>query len=265
VLFAALALAAGALPLDAGPAGPASGWAPAAQANAGGTICVALVVDFGDLGGGVDSTCATVHKGATGYDVLHAGGHTFTICPNGVLGSIDGKPADGCSEMKDNKHYWSYWHRAPGGSQWTYSDEGGGSYRPANASTDGWHWMDSPPANVAYDRICKPQPSATPTRAPAPRPTARPPSSRQPASRPARATGATAAPLVVSASARSRARHRTLSATTARAAPSPSPTALASLPRSAAARSSSYTGLVAAIATAVLLVAAAALHRRRRR
>src|SRR5690348_13352714 len=77
-----------------------------------GTICVALVVDFGDLGGGVHTSCATVKRGATGYDVLSAGGHRFTICSNGVLGSIDGKPSDGCVEKNDSKHFWSYWHRA---------------------------------------------------------------------------------------------------------------------------------------------------------
>jgi hypothetical protein len=139
----------------------AGGSAPA-HADTG-TICVALVVDFAALGGGVDSTCATVHKGATGYDVLEAGGHTFSICSNGVLGGIDGKPSDGCTEKNDGVHYWSYWHRAPGSGSWTYSNEGAGTYQPKAGSTEGWRWMKSPPADVPYDQICRSTPSPSPS------------------------------------------------------------------------------------------------------
>jgi hypothetical protein len=144
----------------------AGGSAPA-HADTG-TICVALVVDFAALGGGVDSTCATVHKGATGYDVLEAGGHTFSICSNGVLGGIDGKPSDGCTEKNDGVHYWSYWHRAPGSSSWTYSNEGAGTSQPEARSTEGWRWMKSPPADVPYDQICRSTTSPTPTPSPSP-------------------------------------------------------------------------------------------------
>lgn len=152
----------------------------APQAHAATTICVALVVDNADLGGGVHTSCAKVPQGATGYDVLRAGGHTFTVCSNGVLGTIDGKPADGC-HVKDNTHYWSYWHRSPGGSSWTYSDEGAGTYEPRNTSTEGWVWQNGSsrqPTNVPYSSICKPAPTpkptprATNTAAPRPRGTA---------------------------------------------------------------------------------------------
>jgi hypothetical protein len=135
--------------------------APAASAAhaAGRTICVALVVDFDELGGGVQSTCATIQQGKTGYDVLAAAGHAFSICSNGVLGSIDGKPSDGCTQKNDEQHFWSYWHRAPDKTRWTYSTEGGGTYEPASESTEGWRWTKSPPPDVAYSSICTSTPS----------------------------------------------------------------------------------------------------------
>lgn len=139
----------------------------APMAHASSTICVALVVDDADLGGGVHTSCAKVPAGATGYDVLRAGGHTFTVCSNGVLGTIDGKPADGC-HVKDNSHYWSYWHRAPGASAsaWTYSDEGAGTYQPRNMSTEGWAWQNGAsrkPSAVPYSSICRPAATPSPT------------------------------------------------------------------------------------------------------
>jgi hypothetical protein len=187
---------------------------PPPQATGAARICVALVVDFGSLGGGVDSTCASVRRGATGYDVLTAGGHRFVICSNGVLGNIDGKPADGCTEKNDSEHFWSYWHRAPGASAWTYSTEGGGSYQPANASTEGWHWMKSPPRNVPYGDICTPSPSASPS-------PSRSPASGKPAGPTPTAHDVSGRPRPI---ARARPDPSPSPATAAAPAPSPTPT-----------------------------------------
>src|SRR3954453_6977671 len=135
------------------------------------TICVALVVDFTPLNGAVDSGCTRVPKGANGYDVLRAGGHTFQICANGIVGTIDGQPANGC-QIKDNTHFWGYWHRKPGSRTWTFSNFGAGGYHPVEGSTDGWVWEDgttSPPADTSYPAGChSPPASASPT----PRPSA---------------------------------------------------------------------------------------------
>ena len=192
-----------------------------APAHASGqTICVALVVDFGDLGGGVDTSCATVRSGSTGYDVLEAGGHTFAICSNGVLGSIDGKPKDGCTQKNDSVHYWSYWHRAPGSSSWTYSAEGAGTYQPRANSTEGWRWMKSPPPNVPYTQICRPTPSPTATRvSSAPRRT----SATTPATAP-NGVGATAAASATKTADARRRQSRAARRSTPLASPTPSVT-----------------------------------------
>jgi hypothetical protein len=242
--------------------------APASVGAAAPTrICVALIVDFGDLGGGVHSTCAKVHKGATGYDVLSSGGHTFAICSNGVLGSIDGKPSDGCTEKDDSVHFWSYWHRAPGSTRWTYSTEGGGTYQPANASTEGWHWMKSPPANVSYSSICPPaSPSPSPSASAAPRAS---PVGHSGHFSPATAGAHPTSPATTTKQHKGH-RSRTAPATAVASAaasgqPSPAPSvAAATPPAGTASRSGFPVGLVAGIAAAVVLAGAATVRLRRK-
>jgi hypothetical protein len=256
-------------------------------ATAAPKICVALVVDFGDLGGGVHTTCASVAKGSTGYDVLRAGGHTFAICSNGVLGSIDGRPANGCTQMKDNKHYWSYWHRARGSTRWTYSNLGAGGYHPANASTEGWRWMDTPPANVPYNRICKtatPSPTSSP-----PRSSPRAPVTASPtAARRHRGTATSGPTTAIAASSQAR-RHASTNSSSAGAQSTKAPTPSAQSARSSAVAASPAVtptpstapsavaddshrpasavgpGVVAGVAVALALAAGAGwqLHRRR--
>src|SRR5438045_3604844 len=125
---------------------PASAFARPAS---GKQICVGVLVDATALGGRVDTDCASVSDGTNGVEVLDAAGHQITVCRDGIIGEIDGQPADGCA-TKDSTHYWSYWHRAPGSRSWTYSTEGPATYKPADDSTEGWvlqnaHSEDQPP------------------------------------------------------------------------------------------------------------------------
>src|SRR3954451_23041294 len=146
--------------------------ATAPAATAAPTICVALVVDLTPLNGGVDSGCTRVPKGANGYDVLRAGGHTFQICANGIIGTIDGQPANGC-RIKDSPHFGGYWHRKPGSRTWTFSNFGAGGYHPVEGSTDGWVWENgttSPPADTSYPAGGHSPPASSP---PSPPPSAR--------------------------------------------------------------------------------------------
>jgi hypothetical protein len=143
--------------------GPAVGHARAAE-----TICVALIVDFADLGNGVDSDCVKVQEGSSGEDVLRAR-HTLGFRPNqpGFVCTIDGWPQEGCA-ASNGEHYWAYFHRAPGSSSWTYSTAGASGYEPRANSTEGWVWLtrkDQTPADVRYSGIC------AATSSPSPRPT----------------------------------------------------------------------------------------------
>jgi hypothetical protein len=145
----------------------------AARADAATTICVALVVDGRALGSDVSTSCATVAKGATGVDVLQAGGHTVGFRSDGLLCTIDGLPKGGCESVNDT-HYWAYFHRAPGSTKWVYSTEGASSYEPANDSTEGWVYDNGTaltPQNVPYAQICKPKATPSPTPHPSDTPT----------------------------------------------------------------------------------------------
>ena len=143
-----------------------AGTATARTPHSAHQICVALVVDARALGAGVSTTCAKVPGGATGLDVLQAGGHRIGFRRDGLICTIDGLPKSGCTAV-DDSHYWAYFHRAPRSTAWTYSTEGAATYQPANASTDGWVYDNGTsltPDNIPYRKICPPaatRPSAT--------------------------------------------------------------------------------------------------------
>jgi hypothetical protein len=156
--------------------------APAGPAAATGPDCVALVVDRAP--GSVATRCVTWTSGITGVQVLRNAGYAVQFRRDGLICRIGGFPAT-CAA--DATHYWSYWHRAPGSSSWTYSTEGASTYRPPRGSTEGWAYLDGSsrrPAGIAFGTICPPPPprttpppttaprTAAPPRRPAPAPTA---------------------------------------------------------------------------------------------
>jgi MYXO-CTERM domain-containing protein len=148
---------------------------PAAPVTAAKTICVGLVVDARSLDGPMSAKCTTVPDGSSGYDVLRAGGHTVGFRNDGIICTIDNRPSDGCAAV-DAMHYWAYFHREPGSSSWSYSNEGATTYKPENEETEGWVWRDgdmAKPENVPYSTIC-PQ-TASPTPKPTPQPTSKSP------------------------------------------------------------------------------------------
>ena len=236
--------------------------APTTSATAAKTICVGLVVDARSLNGPVATDCAKVPDGSTGYNVLRAAGHTVGFRRDGIICTIDSRPADGCSKT-DALHYWAYFHREPKSSSWSYSDEGATTYKPENGETEGWVWRNgdmATPENVPYTTIC-PAASSSPT--PHPSVThASPPPTTTPA------TSTTAPSPVASHQARHRAKPRQRS-------PSPTPptaTTTVSPPVTIAAVNSqphngsagAPWGLLAGIAAIAVVGGAAAWQLRRR-
>ena len=259
-----------------------TGLAGAAPAQARGDICVGVVVDTTQLGGDVETGCATVPDGSDGVDVLDATGHELTVCRDGIIGEIDGRPADGCA-TKDSTHYWSYWHRAAGSTSWTYATEGPSTYQPGNRSTEGWVFQDGrsesdnqPPPATAYRRICPK--SASPSGSPPPvgtnykppgAPTTPPP---PPTATAAPAPTAAPVPAPVKRTHRQRQKHpATMSATPTPTAsdststtPTATPTRVVSLPDDNGS-SGPPIGLVVGIVAAVALGGATAWQVRRQR
>jgi hypothetical protein len=172
VIRVARAVAAGALGvLAAGPAPVALG--------ATKTVCVEVVVDYGDLAPGraPSATCVTVDEGASGADVMQARAHKLhepspRYRSDGLLCAIDGRPsAPECAEQTKGGgyRYWSYWRRQ-GSGDWSYSQAGPFDTSITGAHpAEGWAWVDGgteatrKPADVPYTQVC---PTTTPTPSP---------------------------------------------------------------------------------------------------
>jgi hypothetical protein len=163
-----------------------------ARPAAASSPCVAVVVDFGQLGGAVQTGCAQGDP-ATGLQALAKAGFTATPRPrDGLICEIDARPS--CADTTSTT-YWSYWYRAPGSSRWVYANEGAGTHNPKPGSTEAWVWQDGgkrPPPNIRADVICSqlaaasPTPKSSHTKSTHPQPTNRP--TKQPTPEPSRST-----------------------------------------------------------------------------
>jgi hypothetical protein len=134
-----------------------------------------VVVDYGSLGGGVETGCATSFS--TGSDALRGAGFSPTLAA-GMVTRISGEP----TTADIQKSYWSYWQatRKSDGSyvSWTYSSLGANATHPIKGNAEGWHYVSlsetasapssQPPTNPVASpapakTTAKPSGSATPT------------------------------------------------------------------------------------------------------
>lgn len=102
-------------------------------------VGVTVVVDFGDLGGGVNVRCAPGPV-SSGLDAMTRAGVAYrtTLRFSGFVCRIAGQPAsDPCQTTSPVNAYWSYWIASRGGS-WCYSNLGAGSRTPPPGSIEGW-------------------------------------------------------------------------------------------------------------------------------
>lgn len=121
----------------------AVGIAPAAAADGTCTTSngVLVVVDFGELGGGVQRGCAPGDP-KTGLKALHAAGFSTTGTQRygpSFMCRIDGKPGkarEKCVDTPPGDAYWAYWHT--GKSGWTQSQAAATNYDPKPGTIEGW-------------------------------------------------------------------------------------------------------------------------------
>ena len=137
------------------------------QASAGpctGTEGVTVVVDFQELGGGVNVVCARGQV-ASGLEALERAGvsyHTAQRFP-GFVCRIAGQPAnDPCVNTSPASAYWGYWLAAPGGA-WCYSTIGAGTRRPPPGTFEGWSFsLDKAAAAIPPPRFAPPAATSAP-------------------------------------------------------------------------------------------------------
>lgn len=214
-------------------------WTPIPAVAKDFTACngVWVVVDFGSLGGGVSTKCATSYS--TGTAALRA---TFGAkAAGGMITAIAGKP----SKPDIYKDYWSYWHasrRSDGSySGWSYSNLGADSYHPAKGAAEGWHYVSisgsavgpgtKPPTNPVAAAKPKPRPSTATTTATTTTASAQPSVRKTPA---AKASAPAATPA---------------SSASTPSSPSPTPTPTAAAPEEPGDDPGSPVALIATAAT----------------
>lgn len=220
---------------------------------------VAVVVDFGSLGGGIQRAC--VSGGGTGLTALSADFSVTLVRNQAFVCGINGKPyRTTCPSVPPNEKSWSYWHANPGATGWTYSTTGAASYRPKPGSAEGWAFGGSSHAPRVSPAAVLPAPpvpkSTTPHTAPrrVPSPTTARPSTR--------ATTTTAA---TSASSRSRAPTAHTSSTSARTGMGVPVTEVSRPPASTKPKSGSPLSTVLGLGVLAVLGAGGWLLLRRRR
>jgi hypothetical protein len=162
--------------------------------------CVAVIVDFRQLGGSVQTRCAQGDP-SSGLQSLTKAGFGYSPRPrDGLVCQLDATPA--CSATTSST-YWSYWYRVRGSGTWVYANEGPGTHDPKPGSTEAWVWQDggrTEPPNIAAATICPqltaaPEPTRTKPSPEASRPAG---GSKKPSTSTARTTGGPDRPATVS-------------------------------------------------------------------
>jgi len=107
----------------------------ATPASAAPCAGVKVVVDFGSLGGGVQTGCAAGDP-TTGLTALTGANFTYSFVPRqpGFVCRINSLP-NPCTAPTTSA-YWSYWHASAPGGTWTYSTSGAGGYDPAPGTVE---------------------------------------------------------------------------------------------------------------------------------
>ena len=159
-------VAAAALAAATGAALPAS---PASAATCSSATGVSVVVDFSQVGGGIESTCVEGGGGDKASALLEVS-HDLTRDAQyqGVVCKIDEAPADAeCQTMPPADAYWGlFWSDGSGG--WTYSSQGVDNLEVPAGGSVGMAWQDGgsndPPGTAPPQHSTStPSPSPSPT------------------------------------------------------------------------------------------------------
>lgn len=152
---------------------------------------VSVVVDFHELGGGVQLRCDRGGAGETAWSQLEDVGFDLTRVQRqpAFVCRINGKPSedqDACVNTPPADAYWSLWWSDGKSGKWSYSSEGPGSLKVPEGGYVAMSWQSgtgkAPPGT---------SPTPHPTQ-PSPSPTSRPSSSPPHSSAPAQPSGSSA-------------------------------------------------------------------------
>lgn len=148
--------------------------APASAAGCSTDHGVTVVVDFHQLGGGVQTACVSDGGGQTASQLFPAAGFPLTYVQRqpGFVCRVSGKPADDpCANTPPADAYWGlYWSDGKSG-RWAYATSGAGGQHVPDGGYVGFSWQGSgdsvPPGSTpAAHPSTTPSPTHAPTHAP---------------------------------------------------------------------------------------------------
>jgi hypothetical protein len=183
----------------------------ATAAGCGSSSGVTVVVDFGSLGGGVQSTCISGGGGQRASSLFPAAGYDLTPVQNepGFVCRINGRPSpddEACVNTPPDDAYWGLWWSDGTSGSWSYSNYGGSSLKVPDGGYVGFAWQTgsknapglSPAPHAAPTPTQTPSPAPTtpsskPTTKPSSKPGGKPRPSSSPTTKPSPGTGSTPA------------------------------------------------------------------------
>jgi hypothetical protein len=143
---------------------------PAQAATCSTAHGVTVVVDFHQLGGGIQTACDLGGAGKSGATQLVDVGHTLTYAQRqpGFVCRVDGSPSsDPCINTSPADAYWSLWWSDGTSGQWSFSSQGAGSLTVPDGGYVALSWQGG--TSKAAPRVspqAHPTASASPTASP---------------------------------------------------------------------------------------------------
>ena len=166
-----------------GAAGAGLGVSGSAQAaTCGSANGVSVVVDFHQLGGGVQTACDAGGAGRTAYAQLKDVGHRLDDVQRtpGFICRIDDLPSpadDPCVNTPPSDAYWSVWWSDGTSGAWTFSSQGAGSLTVPEGGYVALSWQSGnakAPPRVKARSHARSSPTTQPTSQPTSKPSSHP-------------------------------------------------------------------------------------------
>lgn len=164
---------------------------PAQAATCGTASGVSVVVDFHQLGGGVQTFCDAGGAGESADVQFEHAGHTLTyVQGEPFVCQVDGAPETQCARTPPADAYWSLWWSDGKSGTWKYSSTGVTSLEVPDGGSVALSWQGQ--SSQAKPRVAPPaRSSSSPSSSPSPHPSSSPHHPTGPSQTPSSAPGST--------------------------------------------------------------------------
>ncbi|GAA4691654.1 hypothetical protein [Nocardioides conyzicola] len=137
---------------------------------------VSVVVDFHELGGGVQTACIADGGGKAASTLFEAGGFDLSYVQRqpGFVCQVDAKPSSSCVNTPPADAYWGLWWSDGTSGQWTYATRGAGSQTVPDGGYVAFSWNGSSSRSAPGVSPAAHHAAPTPTSKPTTRPSVRP-------------------------------------------------------------------------------------------